>query len=379
MTNPLSTNPLSTEPTRAERRQRRRVRLRRILISLGVTAALLAGLGIAANSLWQEYGDAISERFGWTTNDYVGTGEGEVVITIRSGDVGGDVANTLAEAGVVKTSKVFYELLLAQSSEVEFHPGSFKLKQQMSAQAALDALQDPENRIALTAVIPEGRTVEQALEIVSAGADIPLEELQAAAKKPTDFGVPKKAPSLEGWIYPATYEFEPDTSAEDAIAKMVGYQLELLDELGVKKKDRLRVITIASIVERESGRAEDYGKVARVIYNRLDVDMLLQMDSTAQYGMQEHESGSVWSSSEALADDNPWNTYVHTGLPKGPIANPGRAAIEATVNPPEGDWLFFAAVNLETGESVFSTTNEEHDRAVQQLHEWCAANPAYEC
>ncbi|QBE47444.1 endolytic transglycosylase MltG [Leucobacter triazinivorans] len=352
---------------------------RRILISLLVVALLLGGLVAAGGYLWAQYGGQISQLFGWTSNDYEGEGHGETVVVITEGEIGEDIAATLAEADVVKTSEAFYELLLAQEPAVEFHPGSYRVKLQMSAQAALDALQDPENRMAFTAMIPEGKTVDQTLELVSAGADIPLEELQAAAEDVSAFDLPAGVDSLEGWLFPATYEFEEETTGTEAIARLVQEQKAVLDEFGVAVDDRERVLNIAAMVQREGGRIEDFGRVSRVIQNRLDQGMLLQMDSTAQYGMGQHDDGSVWSTDEALADDNPWNTYVHEGLPRGPIANPGRDAIAAAIAPEEGDWLYFVAVDLDTGESVFSATLEEHNTAVEQLNQWCAANPGKGC
>jgi UPF0755 protein len=352
---------------------------RRILITLLVTALLLGGLAAAGGYLWSQYGGSISQMLGWTTNDYEGEGHGETVVVITAGEIGEDIADTLAEADVVKTSEAFYDLLLEQEPAVEFHPGSYRVKLQMSAQAALDALQDPENRMAFTAMIPEGKTVEQTLEIVSAGADIPLEELQAAAEDLSAFDLPEGVDSLEGWLFPATYEFEEETTGAEAIARLVREQQAVLDEFGVAVEDRERVLTIAAMVQREGGRIEDFGRVSRVIQNRLDEGMLLQMDSTAQYGMGQHDDGSVWSTDEALSDDNPWNTYVHEGLPKGPIANPGRDAIAAAIDPEAGDWLYFVAVNLDTRESVFSATLEEHNAAVEQLNQWCVANPGKGC
>lgn len=373
--------PSSTRHGGVDRHRRKRGRRRglRVLIVLAVIAALLGGIAIVGSMFWNQFGDRVSEMLGWTTDDYEGEGHGEVVVSITAGEIGEDIARTLAEAGVVKTSKAFYELLLVQNPAVEFHPGSYRVRLEMSAQAALDALRDPANRMQLTAVIPEGLTVDRVLEIVAAGAEIPLDELRAAAENPAQFGVPPGVTTLEGWLYPATYEFEPNTSAEAAIAKMAGYQIAVLDELGVPVEDRERVLTIASIVEREAGRAEDFGKVARVVFNRLEIGMLLQMDSTVQYGYGQHADGSVWSTDQALADDNPWNTYLHTGLPVGPIANPGRAAIEAALNPEPGEWLYFVAVNLDTGESVFTTNGDDHNAAVRQLNEWCVANPGRGC
>lgn len=351
---------------------------RRVLISLLVTVVLLGGLAAAGGYLWAQFGGQISQALGWTSNDYEGGGKGETVVVITKGEIGEDIAASLAEADVVKTPEAFTELLLA-NPDVQFLPGSYRLKLQMSSQAALDALQDPANRMAFTAMIPEGKTVDQTLEIISAGADIPLEELQAAAQDPSAYELPEGVASLEGWLFPATYEFEENTTGAQAISRLVQEQKAVLDELGVAVPDRERVLTIAAMVQREAGRVEDFGKVSRVIQNRLDQGMKLQMDSTAQYGMGQQDDGSVWSTDEALADDNPWNTYVREGLPQGPIANPGRDAIAAAVSPEAGDWLYFVAVNLDTGESVFSTTVEEHNAAVERLNQWCAANPGKGC
>ena len=364
---------------KADANSRGKTVLRRLLITLGVLVVLLGGLAVAGAFLWNEYGPRISQALGWTSNDFEGSGHGETIVVITAGEIGEDIAISLADAGVVKTSEAFYELLLEQDPAVEFMPGSYELKLEMSAQSALDALQDPENRIELTAMIPEGKTVAQTLEIVSAGGDIPLDELQKEAEDPAAFGLPDDVESLEGWLFPATYEFETDTTATEAIQRLVDEQKRVLEEFGVQEDDRERVLNIAAMVQREGGRVEDFPRVSRVIANRLDEGMMLQMDSTAQYGYQQHEDGSVWSTDEALQDDNPWNTYVHTGLPAGPIANPGRDAIDAALNPEEGDWLYFVAVNLETGESVFSSTNAEHERATEQLRSWCQANPGKGC
>lgn len=357
-------------------RKRRRMRIAAWTVAAVVLAS---GLGGVLAYFFTPVGGYVDKAMGWENNDYEGTGHGETVIVITEGEIGEDIARSLAEADVVKTSEAFYELLLAQDPQVEFSTGSYRMRLQMSSQAALDALQNPENRVEFTAVIPEGKTVDQALELVSAGADIPLDELTEAAEDVAAFGLPTGADSLEGWLFPATYEFEQDTTGAEAIQTMVDAQRGVLDEFGVAEDDRERVLNIAAMVQREGGRVEDFGKVSRVISNRLDQGMRLQMDSTAQYGAGQHDDGSVWSTDEALADDNPWNTYVHTGLPKGPIANPGRDAIAAAIDPEPGDWLFFVAVNLDTGESVFSATEEKHNAAVQRLYEWCEANPGRGC
>jgi UPF0755 protein len=116
-----------------------------------------------------------------------------------------------------------------------------------------------------------------------------------------------------------------------------------------------------------------------VIQNRLDQGMRLQMDSTAQYGSGELDEGSVSTSEEAQFDENAWNTYAIDGLPVGPIANPGDQAIDAAIHPAEGDWLFFVTVNLDTGETVFTSNDADHEAAKQQWIQWCQDNPDSGC
>lgn len=361
----------SVEDRRAKRRGR-------IVIS-AVLIVLLAAIGGGGAYAWSVYGERISLALGWTTNDYSGDGHGEALVTVLDGQLGSDVAATLEAAGVVKTSQAFYELLLAQPENVNFQVGTYRLRLQMSAQAALSALQDPASRVQLTAMIPEGLTVAQTLKILSSSTGIALADLEAAAADVSAYGLPAGVDSLEGWLFPATYEFEFGGTAADAISLLVEHQKLALDRLGVAEADRQRVLTFASIVQKESGHAEDFGKVARVIQNRLDIGMLLQMDSTAQFGMGEHDNGSVWTSDQALADDNPWNTYKHKGLPKGPIASPGSAAVEAALNPTPGDWLYFVVAPGKTGKSTFSVTGAEHEKAVAEYREWCAKTPNSGC
>ena len=168
------------------------------------------------------------------------------------------------------------------------------------------------------------------------------------------------------------------------ITTLVNRAVQSLDAAGVPVEDRQRVLTVASIIQREARFEADFYKVSRVIENRLNPDNqetfgLLQMDSTAQYGYGELHDGTVSSSGEALTDDNPWNTYVHPGLPVGPISNPGDTAIDAAMHPADGEWLYFVTVNLNTGETVFTTNVDDHNRAVAQWQAWCTDNPDAGC
>lgn len=357
----------------------REKRKKRGWIAALVVLVLVGGIGGGGLYVWNTFEPQIRTVMNWQEPiDYEGSGSGEATVFISAGDTGIDIARTLKNRGVTKTSDAFYELLLSRSSEPVFHPGVYKLAKKMSAQAALDALLDPANKVERTVLLREGITGAEILAELSAGTEIPLEELQAAVADPTIYGIPATAPSIEGWLFPALYTFDPDLSAQDVIKVLVDRTVTSLDKAGVPVEDRERILTIASIIQREARKDEDFYKVSRVIHNRLAVDMKLEMDSTAQYG-DNAEPGTVWSTKEALESDNPWNTYTRTGLPIGPIASPGDTAIAAAMAPAEGSWLFFVTVNLDTGETVFTNTVAEHDAAVKQLRDWCKANPDKGC
>jgi UPF0755 protein len=354
------------------------------LITLVILLAILGGITAGGFYVWNTYGAQIQEKLGWDGPSDYGPGEatGEAVITIEKGDGGEVISRKLYEAGVTLKADSFYDHLIDSASIPTFYPGVYRLQQKMTSAAVVTALDDPANRLENAVALREGLTVDATLEAAAAGLDMPLEELRAAASDPSKYGV--DADSLEGWLFPANYTFDPGVTAEDAIAAMVDRTRESLSSAGVPKGDEQRILTVASIIQREARFEEDFFKVSRVIYNRLDPAIsdtqgLLQMDSTAQFGYGEMHDGTVSSSEAALKDDNPWNTYVHPGLPVGPIANPGDVAIKAALTPADGPWQYFVTVNLDTGETVFSETLGEHERAIGQWQEWCKAHPDSGC
>jgi len=362
-------------------------------IALGVVLVILGGITAGGLYVWNTYEDKIREVMGWEEpKDYeAGLANGETSITISSGDTGQPISTALYEAGVTKTDDAFYDYLITSGQNPIFQPGVYTLQKQMTSEAALAALLDPANRQEYTAQIPEGFTVDGTLQRLSEGTGIPLADLQAAAADPTAYGVPVDpavvaagGQPLEGWLFPATYTFDPGVTAQAAIQTLVDRTIQSLDAAGVPVDDRQRVLTVASIIQREARFEADMQKVSRVIENRLvpsnqETFGLLQMDSTAQYGYGEMHDGTVSSSAEALADDNPWNTYVHAGLPVGPISNPGDVAIDAAMHPADGDWLYFVTVDLDSGETVFTNNLADHNRAVKQWQTWCSEHPDSGC
>ncbi|WP_109209470.1 MULTISPECIES: endolytic transglycosylase MltG [Microbacterium] len=354
-------------------------------IALGVVLLILGGITAGGLYVWTTYEDKIREVMGWEEpKDYeAGMATGEAFVTIESGFTGQPISEALHSAGVTKTADAFYDYLIKSGQNPTFQPGVYKLQKQMTSEAALAMLLDPANKQEFTAQIPEGFTVEGTLQRLSEGTGIPLADLQAAAADPAAYGVPVDpaivaagGQPLEGWLFPATYTFDPSVTAQSAIQTLVNRTIESLDAAGVPADQRQQILTTASIVQREARYEVDMQKVARVIQNRLDPNNQetfgkLQMDSTAQYGYGEMHDGTVSSSEEALNDPNPWNTYYHTGLPVGPIANPGDVAIDAAMHPADGPWLYFVTVNLHTGETIFTSTYSEHQRYVEQWQQWC--------
>jgi UPF0755 protein len=346
---------------------------------------LLGGAAGGAAWAWANYETQIRKVMGWELPiDYEGSGHGEATVVIKSGDGGEVIAASLVEAGVTLTSEAFYKLLLVQEPQVVFFPGHYQLKQEMSAQAALDALQDPANKIESSVLIKEGWSVDQAIDALVEGTGLAREDYVAAVADPTVYGAAAEAPSLEGYLFPARYSFDPGVDAGSVINTLVARTYQSLDSAGVAKEDRHRILTIASLVQREAGsNPDDFYKVSRVIYNRIDQGMLLQFDSTSHYGYAwnhgERLDSSVFTSKAELEDDNPYNTYKHPGLPIGPIGAAGDQAINAAMNPAEGAWLFFVTVNLETGETRFTNTNAEHDAAVDELRRWCRETQSPNC
>jgi UPF0755 protein len=351
---------------------------RRGLIAVAIILVSVLALGSgAAAFVWINYETKVRELLGWELpNDYAGTGNGkEVIVTIAANDIGEDVARVLHQKGVTMSFDAVYDyLLLPENADIVFFPGSFRLQEQMSAEAAVAAVTDPANQIVNQVLITEGMSYPAALDQIAAATEIPIADLQEAAADYTSFGIPADAPNIEGWMFPAKYTFDPGVTAHDAIQTTVDKMFEVLDGLGVAPEDRLNVLKMASLVQRESGpNVEDMGKIARVFYNRLDQDMLFQSDATVAYGTG--NTHTVWTTPEERADpNNLYNTYFHKGLPYGPIGLPGEDALKAAISPTEGPWLFFVPINLATGETVFSETADQHEAAAQQLYAWCRAS-----
>jgi UPF0755 protein len=348
----------------------------RRIVALLVVAAVL--LGIVWAGMWAK------DRFFTEVEDYSGSGTGTVVVTVPPGADGQEIATILAKADVVKSAEAFYQIALSDSRFQAVQAGSFTLRKKMSADAAMGALVDKANSAIVRVTIPEGARVGQIVQIIAKSTDITQKALLAALDKPEELGLPEVANlNPEGYLFPATYEVEPGTTAQQLLKQMVKKTVDTAKSLDIGTRAKAlgltgeQILTVASILEYEAKKDEDYAKVARVLYNRLDDGMPLQLDSTVSYVSK--RKGDVFTTPEERADPSEYNTYQNAGLPPGPIGSPGEKTIEAALNPAEGSWLFFVAVNLETGETVFSDTLAEHNRAVAQLQDYCKTAPEGVC
>lgn len=312
-----------------------------------------------------------------SAQDYEGEGSGEVIVTIPEGSTGRDIAAILVEADVVASERAFVDAFQADRRASSIQAGSYRMKSKMSAVAALASLLDPGSRAELNVTIPEGFTLQQVTDRLVNVMGYDAAEIEAALADPEGLGLTAEANgNVEGWLSPVTYSFAPDTTAKEALSTMVSKRVSELRSSGIPQEKWARTIIVASIVEREVNWPDYYAQVARVIENRLNdsgqVNGRLQMDSTVLYGVG--KSGGV-PSREDLAHDNPYNTYLHAGLPPTAISNPSIEVIEASAKPPAGDWLYFVTVNLDTGETKFASSLDEHNANVEELRQWVSDHP----
>ena len=358
---------------KVERRQRKRRRHWLTSLVIVITLAAVGVLGYKAIGIMRDASAQATHA-----EDYKGNGEGEVTVTIPEGASGLDIGDILQEKGVVASGKAFTNAVKNNPKGDTIQPGTYKLKKKMSANAALQALLDPETKGDHTLTVSAGHTkqiVKDRLKQVSNYTD---EQNEATFTDTAGIGLPAEAGgNVEGWLAPGTYDVTEKATPKDLVKQMVSRTVTQLKDLKVPKEDYHAVLTKASIVEREVNDSRYYGQVARVIDNRLaqtngETHGLLQMDSTVQYGLGRF--GGIPNSTELADSNNAYNTYVHQGLPPGPIGSPSEEAIKAVLNPPAGSWLYFVTVNLETGETLFSSTSEEQKANTKKLDEYCKKN-----
>lgn len=358
------------------------------LIAMTLVVALFAVIGIGG---WWAYNNVIKDYF--IAEDYSGDGNGtEVTVTIEDGWTVSDIAGHLEEEGVVASAKAFVNASEDDgNSGQSIQPGSYLLQEEMSAAAALEHLAKPENRIVNGFTVVEGKTSFEIYTELSEKYGIPVEEFEVAAKDPVALGVPEfwfenfesdQIVSLEGFLFPSTYEFDEGATATDMLKAMVtkfNAVVEEIDLVGAAEEMNLEpwmVLQVASIVNAESGNPEDDPKIARVLYNRLYADWIYEsneinchcMGSEAiwNYGREfeglEPIPSSDMTGDEMWNEDDRWAASIQEGYFPTPISNPSQAALEGAMYPTSEDehWLYFVTAYPD-GTAYFSDTYTEHE------------------
>lgn len=347
---------------------------------LPITAVAVVVLVVLAFAGYTAIGK-VHHLFSGGPADYTGAGTGSVVFQVRPGDTASAIGAHLESEGVVKSVGAFVDAARSDSRSRGIQVGYYQLKEHMKASSALAVLVDPKNLVQAVVTVPEGARVRDIVKTIVAKTKITRAAVISALEHPSQIGLPAEAKgNPEGYLFPATYTVPPGETAVQLVRQMVEKAVSEYESLDVAAGARARglsteqLITVASILQYEASRNQDYPRVARAIYNRLAKGMRLQSDATVSYA--NGVSGQIWTSAAQRSNASPYNTYQHGGLPPGPIGNPGVQTLKAAMHPANGPWLFWVVVNLRTGETVMSTTLAQHEQAVQQFRDYCKTSTA---
>jgi UPF0755 protein len=296
----------------------------------------------------------------------------EVEIEIMQGANLTQIAEMLAEKGIVDDAFVFRLYVQEQGKEKNLLPGTYRLITGDEYKNILAVITAGEKQVIYKLTIPEGFTLNQVKERII--ADIPFVELQEL-ESALDINTYKDSyeflsdkTTLEGFLFPKTYDITVQYTAKNIIEMLITqYQLETqpLDWSYAADNNfsNYDILKIASLIEREAYIPDERPLISAVIYNRLKIDMLLQIDATVRYALDKWEGIVTYDDLEV---DSPYNTYKYTGLTPTPICNPGMAAIKAALAPEAVDYLFYVVVDEKTHQHEFSKTFQEHVNATNQ-------------
>jgi peptidoglycan lytic transglycosylase G len=367
-------------------RSQQRTHNRRFAVLLLVLVLIVAGV-----SAW-----AVPKLFGSDNSDYTGAGTGSVVVTVHQGDSLTTIGDTLVRANVVKSIGAFTDAADANSAATNIQPGSYRLTTRIPAKTAVAQLLDPAHRVREADItLPEGGTTLDLEErLVAAPCKNPppgkvcgLGLDQAAVTKalhdvagqglPTNFmNDDNTAPtSLEGFLFPATYNFDRTGTVSDLLQQMVSTFIERARATNFAASAKplhlspYQELVVASIAQSEARFPDDFAKVARVILNRIAAHMPLKIDATTRYGAA--LAGLDPSKVDYAHYATPYNSYLHTGLPPTPISNPGTAAMRGAAHPAKGNWLYYVNGD-KAGHLYFTNSDTKFAQAVQRCrtHNW---------
>ncbi|HOM99682.1 MAG TPA: endolytic transglycosylase MltG [Acidobacteriota bacterium] len=334
-------------------------RWRRGLAVIGLVG--LAGAALVASSLWRWWSFQVS-------TPYRGYLEPMVTVHIPEGTSVRRIGVLLEEARVVRSAQIFTVYArLTDGSPLQ--AGVYRFDKAESLEEVIRKLRRGET-LQVRVTIPEGSDLVQIAVILAKERVAQIEDFMEAAANPEEIrDLDPQATDLEGYLFPDTYFFPPDVSAPQIVRRMVAnfrrHWKERFERRTFETGWTVReVVTLASLIEKETGVPHERPLVSAVFHNRLRMGMPLMCDPTVIYAVAlEREFDGIIHRSD-LEIDSPYNTYRYPGLPPGPIANPGLASIEAALEPADVDYLYFVARG--DGGHVFSRTYAEHARAVQR-------------
>lgn len=293
----------------------------------------------------------------------------KVTVTIEKGLTAGEIADVLSQHDVIDSRFFFMLTAYLEGVESKFLSGRYEMTTHMDNGEVIDLLMKGPPDTTFTLTIPEGYTAEQIAVRVGNISDIDRDEFLDYAEFQAksfnfEFLSSNTSDSLEGYLFPKTYEVENDTDAYGLINRLLEqFEKETASiDLSYAKKNNMtlhQVITVASLVEEEAKIESEKPLMASVIYNRLRIGMPLQIDATVQYALPERKEVLTL---DDLKIDSPYNTYKNKGLPPGPIANPSVSSIKAALAPANNKYLYYVLSDLE-GHHTFTNTYEEFLKA----------------
>ncbi len=289
----------------------------------------------------------------------------EVIINVPSGASLSTVGNELYEKGVIR-SKIWFRYNGKEIAR-NIKPGNYKIGPDLQIDDIYEIIQKGEQEHQIKVTFPEGFILYQfAEEIEAKGLGSKDEFIKATndyfSSKGFDFDTTSLYFNMEGYLFPDTYNFTEDQSMDEIVSKLASTMDKIFTDEYKKRAEEMgfslhEILTIASLIERESYNDSERKTVSGVIYNRLKNKMLLQIDASVIYGIGEGKEHMTRVYYADLEKDNPYNTYKNIGLPPGPIASPGKSSIEAALYPEEHDYLYYV---LGDNGHVFAKTYNEH-------------------
>ena len=287
-----------------------------------------------------------------------------VTIVIQPGDGFAKVAGELLHGGVIKSRFVIKAMAKLKGVDTKLVPGRYDFTGENSCRSVLKRLAVADF-VRIKVTIPEGNTLRETAAVLAKTLELDPDVI-FNLNEDTAFLRSRKVPYLEGYLFPETYFFPWGSNEKAVVTEMIDMFHKQTDSLSKQQApnnlDFTQALIIASIIEAETGHLDERELVSSVYYNRLRKNMKLDADPTVIYGLGGLDRPLYRND---LQKDSPYNTYMRKGLPPTPINSPGLAAIRAALHPESTDYLFFVAD--ETGRHIFSRTNAEHNRAIQQI------------